>query len=147
MNKTQKVALVNLAIMPLSIAVMMYPLVEIFVFKRTPERFGLYWVVIVFCVVMVPSVILLRRKQSASEVESDERDDLIKKRAVIASFISVWILLAGVTVIPRFVIGIKGSIPVWLLVFINLGVLLGAGLVYAVAVLIQYGRRGKGEKS
>ncbi len=78
-----------------------------------------------------------------SEVESDERDDLIKKRAVIASFVTVWILLAGVTVVPRFVVGIKGLIPVWLLAFINLGVFLGAVLVYLVAVLVQYGWGGK----
>jgi amino acid transporter len=147
MNKTQKGALVNLAIMPLSIAAMMYPLVEVFVFKRMPERFGLYWVVIVFCVVMVASIILLRRKQSANEVESDERDVLIKKRAVIASFVSVWILLYASIVIPWFVVGLGGSIPVFLLPFINVGIFLVVMLVYSVAVLIQYGWGGKrGEK-
>ena len=69
--------------------------------------------------------------------------DIIKKRAVLASFVSVWILLAAATAIPQFVIGTGGTIAVWLLTFINLGVLLGALLVYTVAILVQYGNGGK----
>jgi len=144
MNKTQKSAWFGLVAGLLCFAVLGHVFVEIFIWKRLPEGFfGL----LAYCLLLGGAFIFFRRKQSASEVESDERDNLIKHRAVIASFVSVWILLAGVTVIPRFVVGIKGSIPVWLLAFINSGVLLGALLVYSVAVLVQYGRGGKdGEK-
>ncbi|MHC4619338.1 MAG: hypothetical protein ACYTEQ_16455 [Planctomycetota bacterium] len=89
----------------------------------------------------------MRRKQSPTEVDTDERDRLIKYRAVVACFVSVWVLLATASAIPSFVIGAKGSIPVWLLVFINVGVLLISMLVYCAAILVQYGRPGKGEKS
>jgi hypothetical protein len=61
---------------------------------------------------MVISVIWLRRKQSPKEVDSDERDKLIQSRAVLVAFVSVWILLFAVSIIPRLVLGEDGSIPV-----------------------------------
>ncbi len=147
MNKTQKGAWVSLAMVVFCIAVLVYLFVEIFILNRIPkEAAGALWVPIVFCLLMVIATIFLRRKQSPAEVDADERDNLIKNRAVLTSFVSVWILLAAVAIIPRFVVGIEGSIPVWLLAFMNLGVLFGAGLVYSVAVLVQYGWRGKDGK-
>jgi len=89
----------------------------------------------------------LRIKQSRAEVDSDEGDDLIKKRAVLVSFTSVWILLFAATIIPWFAVGQDGSIPVCLLPIINFGVFLIVALVHSVAVLVQYGWGGKdGEK-
>jgi len=143
MNKTQKVAWFNVAGTLLCIAITLWVVARLIILKTVPEGFERFWPLAVFCALMVTSIVLLRRKQSPAEVDSDERDNLIKYRAVVASFISVWILLAVATVIPRFVVGIKGSIPVWLLAFINLGVLFGALLVYSMAVLLQYGGRNK----
>ncbi len=147
MNKTQKVAWFNLAGALLCIAIIIWVVARLVILKTVPEAFERFWPLAVFCAFMVTSIVLLRRKQSPAEVDSDERDNLIKYRAVIASFVSVWILLAAAATIPRFVVGVKGSIPVWLLAFINLSVLLGALLVYSVAILVQYGWRNKGEKS
>jgi len=148
MNKTQKGALVNLVGALLNIAIAVFLVVEIVVLRRLPESFSeKFWVIIAVCMLAPILIIFYRKKQSPVEVESDERDNLIKYRAVLASFISVWILLAAVTIIPRFVVGIAGTIPIWLLAFINVGVLLVAMLVYSVAILVQYGWGGKdGEK-
>jgi FtsH-binding integral membrane protein len=147
MNKTQKEAWFGLASALLCIALCVYVIVQLSVFKRLPGVFGKFWPFGLWCLFSVISVIFLRRKQSPAEVDSDERDRLIKHRAVVACSISVWVLLAAASAIPSFVIGAKGSIPVWLLAFINLGVLLGAFLVYSAAVLLQYGRGGEGEKA
>ncbi len=148
MNKTQKSAIFCLVVFLIWAVVMAYPLISIFILKSWPESFfSRFWSMIAYFVFITTSIIFLRKKQSPNEPDFDERDDLIKKRAVLASFVSVWILLAAATAIPQFVIGIEGTIPVWLLTFINLGVLLGAMLVYSVAILVQYGRGGKdGEK-
>ena len=148
MNKTQKGALVNLVGALLNIAIAVFLVVEIVVLRRLPESFSeKFWVIIAVCMLAPILIIFYRKKQSPAEVESDERDNLIKYRAVLASFISVWILLAAVPIIPRFVVGIAGTIPIWLLAFINVGVLLVAMLVYSVAILVQYGWGGKdGEK-
>jgi len=147
MNKTQKTAWFNLASALLCIVISVWVAIEILVLHRIPEGIIRFWPVPVFCLFMAVSIILLRRRQSPAEVDSDERDNLIKKRAVIVSFVSVWILLFAASIIPRFIVGEKGTIAVWLLPIINLGVLLIVMLVYSVAVLVHYGREGKGEKS
>jgi len=139
MNRTQKSAWSNLAVAALYIPVIVWALVRLFVLKSIPEGLERFWPVPVFIIFAVTSIVLMRRKQSPVEVESDERDRLIKYRAVVACFVSVWILLAAATLIPSIVVGVKGSIPIWLLTFINVGVLLITLLVYSVAVLVQYG--------
>ncbi len=144
MNRTEKGALVNLASALLCIAVVVFLAVEIVVFERLPESlFEKMWVVIAACVLGPILIIFYRKKQSPAEVESDERDNLIKKRAVLVSFVSVWILLAALSIIPRFIVGPDGSIPVWLLPIMNVCVLILALLIHSVAVLVQYGWGGK----
>jgi len=147
MNKTQKGTLVSLVSALLCIAIAVFLLVEIVVLKHPPESFSeKFWLPIVVCVLGPILTIFYWKKQSPTEVESDERDDLIKKRAALVSFVSVWILLYAATVIPWFIVGLEGSIPVFLLPFINVGILLVVLLIYSVAVLVQYGRGGKDGK-
>jgi Na+/H+ antiporter NhaC len=146
MNKTQKVAWFNLAGTLLCFTFGIYLCVEIFVLKRQPGSFGRFWGFLAFWLVIGIAIIFIRKKQSPTEPDSDERDELIKKRAGQISFVSVWLLLAAVILIAALILGEAGSIPVYLLTFINLGVFLAAMLIYSVAVLVQYGWRGKGEK-
>ena len=84
-----------------------------------------------------------RRKQSSKEADSDERDKSIEKKAVLVSFISVWVLLAAETIIPRFIVGLDGSIPVWMLAIMNVAILYVAMAIFYAAVLIQYSWRGR----
>ncbi len=147
MNKTQKIAWFNLVGALLCFALGIYIAVEVFILRRLPEGFGRFWGLPAFWLITGIAIIFLRKKQSPAEVDSDERDNFIKRRAVLASFVSVWILLFASSMIPRFIVGQDGSIPVWLLPIINLGVFFIVMLVYSVAVLVQYGRGGKdGEK-
>ena len=140
MNKTQKGAIFCLAAFLFCITVLAYTFISIFIFKLWPPGFyGKYWSLGAYLAIVVASVTFLRKKQSPNEPDFDERDDLIKKRAVLASFVSVWILLIASSVIPQFIVGEEGSIPVWMLPIINLGVFLIAMVVYSVAVLVQYG--------
>ena len=146
MNKTQKGAWFTLAMSILLIIFLGCVLYEMFTPGRPSKSFVKFWALMVLGLIGF-SLIWLRIKQSPAEVDSDERDELIKKRAVTASFVSVWILLVISSVAPGFITGDDGCISVYLLPIINLGVFLGVGLVYSVAVLVQYRRGGKsGEK-
>jgi len=102
------------------------------------------WLGIVVLFMMI-SLFFVFRRQSPAEPAADERDHLIKRNAVLASFISVWVLLAIEAVLPFALVGDDGAIPVVLLPIINTAVLLAAMLVYSAAVLIQYGWGGKNE--
>ena len=145
MNKTQKGAWVNLAGCSLCIASFCYIFVQLFILKKLPGLTGLWPMLAVYFVFLLMPIFLLRKKQSPTEVDKDERDRLIEKRAVIAAFVSVWILLFAATIIPRFIVDIDGAIPVWSLSFINVGILLITFVVYSVAIFVQYGR-GRKEK-
>lgn len=140
MNKTQKGAWFCLATFLLSLAIILYVSLKVFWLKTLPDSLlDKSLMVVIYLVVVVTPFLLMRKKQSPAEVDSDERDTVIKGTAVLVAFVSVWILLAAASLIPQFVLGRDGAIPVWLLPIINLAVFLIVGLIYTVAVLIQYG--------
>ena len=143
MNKTQKGAWFSLAGGLVCIASFGYIFVQFFVLRKQPGLIGLWPMLAAYFVFLFMPIFFLRKKQSPHEVNKDERDSLIEKRAVIAAFVSVWILLFAATIIPRFIVGLNGSIPVWSLAFINVGILLIVLFVYSTAVLIQYGWKEK----
>jgi len=85
-------------------------------------------------------------KRKPSNVDFDERDNSVRKNAVLVAFVSLWLLLFAASVIPTFVAGDAGSIQVCLLPIINIGVFVVVMLVYSVAVLVQYNWRKKGNE-
>lgn len=144
MNKTQKGAWYCLAMFLLSLAIILYVSIKIFLLKSLPDCLldKSLWAVLYFIIVVTPFV-LMRKKQSPAEVDFDERDTVIKRNAVLVAFVSVWILLAAASLIPQFILGKDGTIPVWLLSIINFAVFFIVLLIYTIAVLIQYGRGGQ----
>jgi len=152
MNKTQKSALFSLINFLLLIIFSVHStkvIRDVFSPEGYPNalKIVLFWAFLIFGFMALSAFLLYRRKQSSAEVESDERDDLIKKRAVLISFISVWFLLITSYAILWHIVGLDGSIPLCILPLIYLGVFFAVILVYNVAVLIQYGWGGKdGEK-
>ena len=147
MNKTQKGAIYCLSMLSLGIATCIYLVIKIYFLKSLPEKSSAAFWMVMYFLVTVPPLIFLRKKQSPNEPDADERDDLIKKKAVVCSFVSVWILLAFTSITPQFIVGPEGSIPAWALPLINFPILLIAMGIYSIAVLVQYGRGGKdGEK-
>ena len=146
MNKTQKCAwfCLTLTMLLLIFSVIVYGGI-IAVGKPTRITSGLFY--ILFLIIALCFRILLWKKQSPVEVDLDERDQLIKRRAVFACYISLWALLIAACTIPWFIVGPEGSIPVCVLPATLFGVFIIVMLVHSVAILIQYGRGGKGEKS
>lgn len=146
MNKTQKGALCTLIASLFLILFGILLFSEIVILKNLFTSLHRFIALVLFSF-MVPLFIFLRKKQSLAEVESDERDNLIIKRAILVSFVSVWIMLAAVCIIPRFIVGYTGSIAVWVLSLINFAIFLIAMFIYSAAVLVQYSKGNKGEKS
>lgn len=146
MNRTQKGALFNLSGFVVNVILLGYILLTILVFQRLPNRWALLVLLLLVGVYFGAWGFVLRGKQSPAEPEADERDKAIMKNGVLVSFIAVWLFLAAATVVPTLVLGAAGSVPVYVLTFVNFGVFLAAGLVYFAAVLIQYGRGVKDEQ-
>ena len=147
MNKTQKGAWVGLIISLFFIAINIWAIstsnfsnFNLTDFEQTTSRPLPMWLGFI---VAVAAVVFMRKKQSPAETGSDERDELIKRRAVLVSFVAVWVLLIIACVIPRFIVGKDGLIPVSILPVIVLGIVLIVLSIFSVAVLVQYGRGGK----
>jgi len=100
------------------------------------------WIIPVF---LAGGAAFVHRKRKPSSVDFDERDNAVKKNAVLVAFVGLWIVLFVADIAPSFVAGDEGPIPVCLLPIINLVVFLIIMLVYSIAVVVQYGRGPKGE--
>ena len=138
MNKTQKGAWFTFGVAILLLTFGLIIFTQMFADGATSITLVRIWLLVILFFMSI-SAVLLRIKQSRAEVDFDERDNSIKKNAVLVSFISLWVLLFAASIIPSFVAGDAGSIPVCLLPIINLGVFIIVMLVYSTAVLVQYG--------
>jgi len=148
MNKTQRRALFTLSnsIVLIAFGVILFTSMFTPGDRTTGNKLVKVWMWLILAV-SVGGMAFVHWKRRASEVDNDERDIYIRKNAVLVSFASFWALLFAASIIPSGVAGDEGSIPVCLLPIINFGVFLIVMLVYSVAILVQYGRTGKGEKS
>ena len=142
MNRTQKGALFTsgISLLLLALGIVVIPVQTV----TSVEVLRIWvWVISLFIII---SIVLLRIKQSRTEVDFDERDNAIKKNAVLVAFISLWVLLIAASFIPNLIVGDDGAIPVCFLPVINITIFLIVMLIYSVAILVQYGRGVKGEE-
>ena len=147
MNKTQKGAWSCLAGAILFLSLSLYLIIQIGFRHSLPDGIGRYAWLPPFIIIMAIGIIFFRKKQSPNEPDSDERDNQIKQRSVLVAFISVIPLFLAASLIPQLFIGLDGSIPVWSLPIVTVCIFYIVLLVYSIAVLVQYARGGKGEKS
>lgn len=144
MNKTQKSSIFCLCVYLCCSLLIVCALINMFTLKsQKPTVFGAYLSLAAIFAMPVVAYFVMRRKQSPAEPDSDERDSIIKRKAATVAFIAVWIFLIAASIIPSVFTGQEGSIPVFVLPLINLGVFLDTMAVYSIAVLVQYGRGGK----
>ena len=150
MNKSQKNSLVALIIaMLLLLFCVTIPFAwfnETLILRLSPLVFF-----VLTYLVMGLSIIFLRKKQNPAEVDYDERDTMIRQKAIFVSYITLWTLVLIGCIVPvvlyeHDVISEMGILinmfPVTLfLIFVIVM------LVYSLTILVQYGWRGRdGEK-
>lgn len=138
MNKTQKGAWSTLMGGMLGISVYVGLYMRMFVIKKMPTTVGAVWVLAGFFLLTGLTLYMTQRKQSPAEVESDERDKIIQKNAVLVAFICVWLLLFIFSFASGLIKGVDGSIPVWQIALVNVGILNVILMIYSIAVLVQY---------
>ncbi len=125
MNRTQKGAVFNLIVMLFNVLVLVFVFTELFVIKRFfKSPWEKFWVPVAALLLFAVFTIFYYRRQSRLEVESDERDNIIKRNAGLICFVLTWVMLGISTITLQFSVGIEGCIPLWLFPFINLSVLL-----------------------
>jgi hypothetical protein len=86
-------------------------------------------------------------RKDKGKVTCDERDILINRRAALAAFGASYLITGLACMLPFFILGYNASISVCWLPNIFMAAGLTCFFVHSVAILIQYGRGVKGEKS
>ncbi len=151
MNKTQKGAL---AVLVTTIVLLIFSItipIAWFNEKITLRILPLVFLALAY-IAMGLSVILLRKKR-LSEVDYDERDITIKRKAIFASYITLWILVFLVCTIPLLIVDrqnitinapqtvLANLLPIAL--FLMFVIVM---LVYSLTILVQYGWGDKNGK-
>jgi hypothetical protein len=151
MNRTQKE---TLAVMVISTSLLLFILsialiISLFL-ARSEKVFPLNILPLTFIILtlvaMVSSLVFLRKKQSPAEVDYDERDVAIKRKAALVSHITLWVLIFLGCTIPFAITDQRGTFPVSILPIALFIISITDLLVYSLTILIQYGRSGDGDK-
>jgi len=75
----------------------------------------------------------------------DERDLMIKQKAIMAAYWSLWPLFVLAAMVPFFVYGPDGAVSVQYLCWMVFGGMYWVLLVYSIAILNEYGWRNTNE--
>ena len=141
MNRLQKLAWFNLIVIAVTIIVTI-AVITIEINIRGYSKIG-FWVFVALLASLKLKPYLFKKSQN--KVLSDERDDLIQKRALSFAYTLFWIVL----VVSSFAIfistgmGPKSSVPAITLPLMVIGGALFMKIVCSVAILVQYGKGGK----
>ncbi len=85
-------------------------------------------------------------KKDKDKVKLDERDLLIKRKAMLVAYGIFWPLFVLGAMIPWFIIGPKGTITANYLPWMVFGAMFVVMLVQSIVILEEYGWTGKGDK-
>lgn len=144
MNKWQKEARFTLIVMGLAVAssltaVGVLRFVFDFTWHSATAGFGFMAIGGLGCV--DPSMFRIKSKKPPL----DERDLLVKRKAMIAAYWGFWPIFVLMAMAPFFIYGPDGKVPViylcWM-VFVGLFVVM---TLYSMTILNEYGWRNKGE--
>jgi hypothetical protein len=142
MNKTQKGAWAVLVIaLSLSAFVITIPLLwldEMPIMRIVPRT-----LIILSLAAMGSSLIFLRRKQSPAEVDYDERDVVIKRKALLVSHTATWVLIFLGCALPVAITNWRGTFSVDALPIALFALSMADMIVYSLTILIQYGWKGE----
>ncbi len=144
MNKTQQGACYGILLSLLLAGIVVFDLIDTIVGWPVKLLVGVVW----GGLLLVP-IYLINRKKDPREVDMDERDKRIIKRALLASFVLLAGMLGVAFVVALFGLGIQSTLSVTMdeLSAVIYFALIAFILALSLAVLFQYGRRAKGEKS
>lgn len=82
-------------------------------------------------------------KKGKEDMKFDERDLLIKRKAMLAAYYGFWPLFVLAAMAPFFVCGPDGTVPVIYLCWMVFGGMFVVMLVQAIVTLEEYGWRNK----
>ncbi len=139
MNRHQKIAWFNLIVIAATV-ILTSIAIAVEVHIRGYSTSGLWFVALLVLLKFTP--FLFKKPESPSGVVSDERDDSIRKRAVLYAWAAFWWVFVVSCVLLFIIVGPENSVPTIVLPLMALAGGLFLTAAYSVAILVQYGRGG-----
>ena len=138
MNRTQKSAWFGLV-------VPCFPFVWYFCVATLTQNLLLTVIPVVVFLLIAPVVmfVIIGKKQGLAEVASDERDCMIRSKALLAGFISLLIMLVIMCSVMILASNDETLVNAYMSIPLSVLTYLIAIAAYSAAILIQYGRGGK----
>ena len=142
MNRYQKLAWLNLIVITATI-VMTTTAIAIEIHIRGYSTIGFWFITPL--VILKFNRFLFKKPQSTSGVVSDERDNLIVKRAVSFAYTTFWFvfIISSFAIFWSTGMGPKSSVPAITLPLMAVGGAIFMKILSSAAILVQYGRGGK----
>ncbi len=142
MNKTQKGAWFQL-LTAMSLGISFGAVIILALTVGMPRA----WLGMGFMGLMALGQLIPRKEGGRNKVQFDERDLLIEKRASLWGYCASYGFFVAFSSVTYSVVGKGGLVSVNILPIMVIGGVVVLLLVRSVAILVQYGRAGKGEKS
>lgn len=99
--------------------------------------------VIFLLIAPVVMFFVIGKKQSPAEVASDERDYMIRTKALLAGFISVFIMLIFLCSVMILTANDEAMVNAYMSIPLSVLIFLISIAVYSAATLLQYGKGGQ----
>ena len=144
MNRYQKLAWWNIIVITFTI-IITTAAIAIEFHIRGYSTLGIYFIAPL--VLLKFNRFLFKKPQRKGSVVSDERDSIIVKRAVSFTYTVFWIVFILSSFLLFVLLGPRSSVPTITLLLVALGGGILMKIVCSAAILVQYGKGGKGEKS
>jgi len=140
MNRAQKIALYNLIVIMISLTITVIAIGSLAIVYGIPKALGgLGFLGTAGFIGLSP--ILFRKKRG--HLDLDERDLLIYSKASLVAYSLFWVLFTAACIVPWLILKTGASIPVIVLPCMLAIGFITVQFVQSVAILIQYGRKGK----
>ena len=138
MNKALKCAWFNLVATLVLASLHVAAFTLIFNMGYIPEALNRVGFVAV-AIVLATACVIFTRTQKLSDVEFDERDNHINKRVLAIDYGFVWVMLIAGCTASWFLMGLDGTVRVYMLCFLLYVSFLAAMLVHSGTTIIMYG--------
>lgn len=142
MNRLQRIALLNLSLATAGLLLQSLH----FLVSDLPIKLIASVATFMLCCLLVASYFRRRKLARRGGSQYDERDRSIHKTAALAGYITAFLVLFLTTLIAFLTIGPSGSMAIGHLLTLFLLGALSLPFAESMAILIQYGWTGQGEK-
>ena len=144
MNRYQKIAWFNIIVIAATV-IITSAAIAIEFHIRGYSTIGFWFIGIGLLLKLTPY--MFKKPESQGGVVCDERDSFIIKRALAFAFMAFWWVFVVLSISLFLIIGPRNSVPTITLPLMMLGGGMFLKFVCSAAILVQYGRADKGEKS